>query len=168
MLTYEWLMDSGFDLTSYADFVDCVNDFDMWHLKRDDSLKLNMLFTLLGIERFVKRFMANPSVSFEKEEHLLLEIESESLDKYLKQAEKYVQTYIDKSGLKCGFIFAEKYNSELGNHLIKNLNFDYVIIVNPQRKKVSLRSRSSVDISQIATENGGGGHKNCCRVFHQI
>ncbi|MEF3254162.1 MAG: DHH family phosphoesterase, partial [Deferribacterales bacterium] len=39
MLTYEWLTQSGFNLQSYKDLVDCINDFDMWHLKRDDSLK---------------------------------------------------------------------------------------------------------------------------------
>ncbi|MCA1933570.1 MAG: DHHA1 domain-containing protein, partial [Calditerrivibrio sp.] len=59
-----------------------------------------------------------------------------------------------------GVIFAEKYNSELGNHLIKKMNLDYIIIINAQRKKISMRSKPEVDISNIASANGGGGHKN--------
>ena len=37
---------------------------------------------------------------------------------------------------------------------------DYVILINAQGKKVSLRSRKDVDIRHIAENNGGGGHKN--------
>lgn len=159
-LTYEWLTNSGFNLSEYKELVDCINDFDMWHLKRSDSLKMNMLFTIYGIERFLNRFLYNPSVEFEREENLLLEIESESLDKYLKNSEKLVQLFIDKYGKNFGVIFAEKYNSELGNHLIKKMNLDYIIIINAQRKKISMRSKPEVDISTIASANGGGGHRN--------
>ena len=37
---------------------------------------------------------------------------------------------------------------------------DYVILVNAQSKKISLRSRKDIDIRHIAERNGGGGHKN--------
>jgi len=159
-LTMKWLEDCGFNLNEYHDFVDCVNDFDMWHLKRPDSLKMNMLFTILGIDRFKDRFLNNSSTRFSENELLLLELESESLDKYLKNAEKNVKTFFDKDKCKIGAIFAEKYNSELGNHLIKSLDFDYVFIINPQRGKISIRSKPEIDISGIAVKNGGGGHRN--------
>ncbi|MGC8768901.1 DHH family phosphoesterase [Calditerrivibrio sp.] len=159
-LTMKWLEESGFDLSEYHDFVDCVNDFDMWHLKRDDSLKMNMLFTILGLDRFRERFLNNPSTKFTEVELLLLDLESESLDKYLKNAEKMVKTFVDKNNRKFGAIFAEKYNSELGNHLIKTHDFDYVFIINAQRGKVSMRSKPDFDVSEIAVKNGGGGHKN--------
>jgi len=159
-LTMKWLEECGFDLSEYHDFVDCVNDFDMWHLKRDDSLRMNMLFTILGLDRFRERFLNNPSTRFTEVELLLLDLESESLDKYLKNAEKLVKTFVDKNNRKFGAIFAEKYSSELGNHLIKTLDFEYIFIINPQRGKVSMRSKPDFDVSEIAVKNGGGGHKN--------
>ncbi|MCX8084102.1 MAG: DHHA1 domain-containing protein [Calditerrivibrio sp.] len=159
-LTWKWLEECGFDLKEYMDLVDCINDFDMWHLKRDDSLKMNMLFTILGIERFRDRFLKNPSTKFLEHEILLLELEAESLDKYIKNAEKCVKSYIDINGYKLGVVFAEKYNSEIGNYLVKNVDFDYVFIINPQRGKISIRSKPELDISGIAIANGGGGHKN--------
>lgn len=159
-LTMKWLEECGFDLRDYSDFVDCVNDFDMWHLKRDDSLKMNMLFTILGLDRFRDRFLKNPSTEFMEHELLLLDLEAESLDRYLKNAEKVVKSYYDKNNLKFGVIFAEKYSSELGNHLIKSMDFSYVFIINAQKGKISMRSKPDFDVSSIAVKNGGGGHKN--------
>jgi nanoRNase/pAp phosphatase (c-di-AMP/oligoRNAs hydrolase) len=44
--------------------------------------------------------------------------------------------------------------------LVKEENLDYVIIINAQKNKISLRSKKEIDVSIIAQKNGGGGHKN--------
>ena len=69
-------------------------------------------------------------------------------------------TMKDKNGLTFTAVFAEGYASELGNYIISEDISDYVILINAQGKKVSLRSRKDIDIRQIAENNGGGGHKN--------
>ena len=69
-------------------------------------------------------------------------------------------TFTDINGYTATVVFAEAYASELGNSIISDGIADYVILINPQQKKISLRSRSEVDIRCIAEENGGGGHKN--------
>ncbi len=56
LLTYEWLRDSGYDVAEYENLADCVNDYDMWHLKREDSLQMNMYFMKLGVERYMEQF----------------------------------------------------------------------------------------------------------------
>lgn len=160
LLTYEWLVEMGFDVKSYREFANCVNDYDMWHLKIDESLKLNMLFSLMGIDRFVERFLKNPTVKFDETEKMLLEIEEESKNKYLDNSLKNLNLYTDKSNRKFAVIFAEKYNSELGHHILNFTDVVYVFIINAQKKKISLRSRDGIDVSEIAIKNGGGGHKN--------
>jgi hypothetical protein len=160
LLTYEWLVEMGFDVKSYREFVNCVNDYDMWHLNIDESLKLNMLFSLIGIDRFVERFLKNPAVKFNETEKLLLEIEEESKNKYLDNSLKNLNLFTDTSNRKFAVIFAEKYNSELGHHILNFTDVKYVVIINAQKKKISLRSKDETDVSKIAIRNGGGGHKN--------
>lgn len=159
-LTYEWLLSRNKNIKKYYDLVECINDYDLWLLKDKKSLKMNMLFTLYGINRFVNRFSQNPSTDFGKEEKLLLELEEESQSKYFDNAEKYTETFVDKQGRNFGCIFAEKYSSELGNYLLQKLQLQYIFIINAQKRKISLRSIPSVSVNDIAEANNGGGHKN--------
>jgi oligoribonuclease NrnB/cAMP/cGMP phosphodiesterase (DHH superfamily) len=160
MLTYEYFTNEGYDLKEYKEMVDCINDYDIWLMQRDDSLKMNIFFTMLGIGRFVNRFLENPSVKFTKHEDLFLTIEKENQEQYLLQAYNNANFFKDNEGRQVAVVFAERYNSELGNYLVTEENLDYVIIINAQKNKISLRSKSEVDISKIAVKNGGGGHKN--------
>lgn len=159
-LTYEWLLNEGHDVSAYEGMVDCINDYDIWLMQRADSLTMNILFTLLGIGRFVNRFVDNPSDQFTDYEDLYLTIEKENQDKYIQQASNSASFFRDNEGRQAAVLFAERYNSELGNHLVVEENLDYVILINAQKDKVSLRSRADIDVSEIAVKNGGGGHKN--------
>ena len=63
-------------------------------------------------------------------------------------------------GKKCGIVFAEKYRSLLGNYLVEKYSYciDFVVIINMQQG-VSFRSnRDDVNVSEIASVFGGGGH----------
>jgi len=160
LLTYEWLKDSGYEVSEYANLVDCVNDFDMWHLKRDDSLEMNMFFMKLGVNRYFEMFSKHGWEDFTPEERLIVDLETERRDKYLYSAGKTAFMVEDVNGLEAYVVFAEEYSSELGNYIIKELGADYVLLINMQRQKASLRSRKDVNIRTLAEMNGGGGHKN--------
>ncbi|MDR0453320.1 MAG: phosphoesterase [Deferribacteraceae bacterium] len=160
LLTYEKLTSIGFDLSAYEDFVCCVNDFDLWKLKRDDSLRMNLLFILTGISRFEKRFLTEPYCGFKAEEEMLIALEEERRNNYIERALKYAEYFTDKDQRKLAVLFSEMYTSELGNSIISRGLADYVILINVQRKSVSLRSAKDTDISEIAARHGGGGHKN--------
>jgi oligoribonuclease NrnB/cAMP/cGMP phosphodiesterase (DHH superfamily) len=160
LLTYEWLISKGYEIKDYESLAYCINDYDLWIMEIKDSLKMNMLFTLIGIGRYVERFVKNPSVNFTDTELYLLEIEEENQEKYILQAVNQTNYFRDEDGNSVAVVFAERYNSELGNYLVINQNVDYVIIINAQKNKISLRSKPEVDISGIAVNNGGGGHKN--------
>lgn len=160
LLTWEWLKNQGFAVEPYKEFSLCVNDVDMWRLKRDDSLKMSMLFNLMGIERFEKRFREEPYDGFNETESLLITLEEERRNAYIKKAVRNMTTLKDKRGLTAAVVFAESYASELGNRIISDGEADYAVLINAQQKKVSLRSSPDVDIRVIAEANGGGGHKN--------
>lgn len=160
LLTYEYLLQNGYDVKEYEEFALCINDVDMWHLKRDDSLKMSVLFNLMGITRMEERFLSTPYQDFTETEKLLITLEEERRDNYIKKAMRNILTMKDKNGLTFTAVFAESYASELGNHIISEDISDYVMLINAQGKKISLRSRKDVDIRHIAERNGGGGHKN--------
>lgn len=160
LLTYEWLRDSGYDVSQYEDLAECVNDFDMWRLKRKDSLQMNILFMKLGVDRYLDRFSRRPYLGFTLDEQMIVDLETERRDKYINAASKSGFAMKDQDGLDVFVVFAEEYSSELGNHIIKDLEMDYVVIINMQRKKVSLRSRPEVNVRLLAERNGGGGHNN--------
>lgn len=160
MLTYEYLLQEGFKAEEYEEFARCINDVDMWFLKREDSLKMSVLFNLMGITRMEERFLSTPYTTFTDTEKLLITLEEERRDNYIKKAMRNIETIKDKDGLTFTVVFAESYASELGNYIISEDISDYVMLINAQSKKVSLRSRKDVDIRHIAERNGGGGHKN--------
>jgi len=160
LLTYEWLESMGHDVSEYRELAECVNDYDMWHLKKEESLQMNMLFMKLGVQRYMDTFSKRGFSGFTKDEKLIVELETERRDKYLFSAGKTAEVFTDIHGLEVYVVFAEEYNSELGNYIIKEMGADYVVLINMQRKKVSLRSRKDVDVRKIAEHNGGGGHKN--------
>ena len=160
MLTYEYLLQKGFKAEEYEEFARCINDVDMWFLKREDSLKMSVLFNLMGITRMEERFLSSPYTTFTDTEKLMITLEEERRDNYIKKAMRNIETIKDKDGLTVTVVFAESYASELGNYIISEDISDYVMLINAQSKKVTLRSRKDVDIRHIAERNGGGGHKN--------
>ena len=160
LLTYERLMSMGFELSMYEDFVRCINDFDIWLLKRADSLRMSLLFILMGISRFEKRFLTEPYHGFKAEEEMLITLEEERRNSYITRAVKCAEYFTDNQQRKFAVIFSEMYSSELGNSIISQGLADYVLLINAQRKTVSLRSAKDVDVGEIAVRHGDGGHKN--------
>lgn len=160
LLTWEWLKSQGYAVEPYHEFALCVNDIDIWTLKRDDSLKMGLLFNLMGIDRFEKRFCEEPYNGFTETEKLLITIEEERRDVYIKKAVRNMIMLKDKRGLTAAVVFAECHSSELGNRIISDGEADYVMLINAQQRRVSLRSAPEIDVRVIAEENGGGGHKN--------
>ena len=160
LLTYEYLLNEGYKVEEYEEFARCINDVDMWFLKRDDSLKMSVLFNQMGISRMEERFLNSPYHGFTDTEKLIIMLEEERRDNYIKKAMRNIVTMKDVSGNTFTAVFAESYASELGNYIISEDISDYVILINAQSKKISLRSRKDVDIRTIAENNGGGGHKN--------
>ena len=169
LLTWDKLTEDGAVLSDYKDFADCINDYDLWLMRRTDSLRMNTLFTLMGLKRVEKRFLSQPYAGFTQEEELIITLEEERRNAYIDRAFKNTSYITDKKGRRVAVVFAEQYSSELGNHILTVSDAEYVVLIDAQRKKVSLRSIREVDISPIAQTLGGGGHKNAAGFqFRQV
>jgi uncharacterized protein len=167
------------DPKTYVDmreFVEKVRRYDSWEWKLvygdNEAFQLNSLFYLIGRYKFLDRFVPKCNVNFNKTEKTLLEVERNRMDYYIrgKKKEMIKGSFIDDDDNEyhVGVVFAEQYNSELGNILAdENPDLDFIIMVNAGARKLSFRRRDGVDVDlgkQIASmyegDDGktGGGH----------
>jgi oligoribonuclease NrnB/cAMP/cGMP phosphodiesterase (DHH superfamily) len=162
-LFYDYLLQAGFlnENEEVSRYVELVRQYDTWDWKENgnqQAKQLNDLFYILGRDRFFARFTENVSPDFTAAEALLLEIEQEKIEKYIKGKGKdiYIQ---DVQGYKAGIVFAEQYISELGNVLAEqNPDLDFIAIVNLGRV-ISYRTvKDEVNLGEVAAIFGGGGH----------
>lgn len=149
------------------DFVEHVRKYDTWLWKEKyDDIKpkqLNDLFFLLGTERFVDKIIRTLKFSlvtvkdFINENKLLLELQQEKIDRYVEKKNKEIINYKIQE-YNVGVVFAEQFQSELGNRL-SEMNPQYDLIAMIGDKTVSYRTtKDNIDCGQIAKLFGGGGH----------
>lgn len=166
----EILWEQGKRQVSIQNFVKIVRLYDSWEWKEqndDIPKKWNDLFKILGRDRFIKKIISiilqNDGIYFSETDELLLELEQDKIDKYVKKKNEYI---IKKEilGYKAGIVFADRYISELGNRLSElNPNLDFIAMINPDYA-VSYRTiKNDVDVSEIAKHFGGGGHPKASR-----
>lgn len=140
----------------FRDFAGLVEDHDLWRHRDPRSQRLAMLVGLLGSQRFLARFVAQPDVEFTEGEWLVLELEESRRESYLtRKAEQAILR--DLRGVTWAICYAESFQSEVSERLISRFGADATAIVNPSKRTVSLRGRT-VDVAAIAQRQGGGGH----------
>jgi uncharacterized protein len=140
------------------DFVELVEDHDLWRHRDPRSAKLAALHGLLGEERFMARFVADPRVTFSEAEELLLAVEAKRESDYIERKVAEAEV-LEISGARWALVWAEAYRSNLAHALMERLDVGATAIVNANSDKVivSLRGRD-VDVALVAEAHGGGGH----------
>lgn len=167
-LLYEHLVENSLmeQSKTLEQFIELVRQYDTWEWDKNGNTKakqLNDLFFMFSIEEFeekvIKRIEQNDKFDFDEFEQKLLEMEDAKIERYIKRKKReLIQTIIDE---KCtGVVHAESYHSELGNELGKEYpHLDYITILNMGGRKVSFRTiHDDIDVSEIASQFGGGGH----------
>lgn len=139
-----------------ADFAALVEDHDLWRHADPRSAELASLLGLLGHERFIARFSADPRVEFSDAEVLLMEVETRRRQDYIERKLTQAEV-VESGGRRWAICFAEQYQSDLAEAMMERLGAAATAIVNASRATVSLRGRE-VDVSLIARRFGGGGH----------
>ena len=139
-----------------ADFAALVEDHDLWRHADPRSARLAALVGLLGHERFLERFTADPRVGFREGELLLLDTEDSRRESFLARKAEQARV-VERAGVRWAVCYAEQYQSELAERLMTTLGVTATAIVNPAKRTVSLRGRG-VDVSTVAQREGGGGH----------
>ncbi|WP_163530970.1 DHH family phosphoesterase [Halobacillus ihumii] len=151
--------------SKYEEFAIMVDDYDRWIHANPDSKQLNRLFFVMGINRFEERCLERlRPTEFDDVDKLLLEIEEENLERHIERAGKYMTTHPMFGDKQIGVLFADRYQSETGHELLNQFDVEVVAMIDPNTKKVSLRSNPKFDVGSVAKRLGGGGHKNAAGV----
>lgn len=154
---------------SLLNIVENIRKYDTWLWKEKYGdvrpKQLNDIFFILGEERFCNMVLdelnycncENTIEAILGSYSLLLELQQEKIDKYINKKNKEIIEYI-LNGYNIGIVFAEQFQSELGNRL-SELNPQYDLIVMIGDKTISYRTiHENINCGNIASWFGGGGH----------
>lgn len=143
-----------------------VNDYDLWIHESPQSAIFNNMLSLLGVDLFVKtmysRLYENQPLIRENDQLYLdgLAIKNEN---YFKQ--RVQQAIVIDNRL---VVLVTHHTSELAQY-IRDIspapeswkNVAYIDMINLENRSHSLRSYDpNFDVSQVAIQHGGGGHKH--------
>lgn len=175
-LFYNWLLENKYlndlpeeQLRSAKEMVEMIRRYDTWDWASMGeeglvSKKWNDLFGIYSHKQFTDRcinqIQSGLSFSdFSQEDLLLLGVEQQRIDSYIKQKDSCLAT-ATLCGHNCGIVFAERYISELGHKLCDlHPELDFIVLIN-MNGRISYRSqKEDLDLGkEIASVFGGGGH----------
>ena len=129
-----------------------------------DANKLGDLLNILGRDEYIDNYTnyfktEKEKFSFTDNQLYLLSVEEKRIQRYLEEAEK-TMFHGTLCGRPCGIVFAEQHRSLLGNYLADKYSYclDFIVMINMQQG-ISFRcNKDTVNVGEIATIYGGGGH----------
>lgn len=171
---YDYLVNSNLLKPNNAldEFVKLTTLYDTWQWKEDKELgekacRLNTLFQAVGRENYIK--IVTNVLKRNKDKFEFNDEENKIIDNFINAFNKKVQEYINKiqiidlNGLKVGYVETEDlYKNDIPEALRSQnnpLNISYVMMPLKDRESVSLRNIEDVDLAEVASNFGGGGHK---------
>lgn len=147
-------------------FVEKVRRYDTWDWKMLDDLEskqLNDLFYILGKERFLDYWLerlekGQGDFCFDEVQLLLLELKQNEIDQYIEaRNEELIVKEI--AGYQAGIVFANRFQSELGNELaLLHPELDFIAMINVGGGVSCRTAKEDVNLAEIAALFGGGGH----------
>ncbi|MBP3620045.1 MAG: hypothetical protein J6J24_05255 [Clostridia bacterium] len=156
---------------SVQEFVELTRQYDTWEwtkLQNPIPNELNTLAMAIGREKYVE----NMTKKLSKQKSIFLFSAQDLLDiktykeEFKKQVEHYISQIkvIEFQGNKVGYIqIKDLFKNDIAQTvrtLPLSKEIDYLLMPIPDRGTVSLRSiKPDFDVSSVAKENGGGGHK---------
>lgn len=158
-------------INNILQFIGIVRDYDTWRWTTTgrygmNSKHVNDLLDIYGREQFIdvmciriRIYTGFPSIT--PDEFLLLEQRKAEIDRYVIQKNEQLIPAKDIHGHSYGYVFAERFFSELGNRLCQmNPGLEYIVMIDICNGKVSYRTtRDDLNLgTEIAHSYGGGGH----------
>ncbi len=151
------------------EFVEVVRNYDTWRwatLGKDGLIckQINDLMYIYGRDYFIEwcidEIIGESFPTLFSEDKLVLKVKQQEIDKYIEEKNKtiFFGTLCDK---KCGFVFADRYLSELGNKLCTmHPEIDFVAMIDIDNCTISYRTiKDDIDLGKdVAAQFGGGGH----------
>lgn len=146
-------------------FVEDTRAYDTWDWVKNNNVEandLNKLFSIVGIDTYISKMVDklrnNNKDIFDETDKYLIELNTQEETELIELSDKSL-IIREKDGFKFGIVFGNKFLSIIGNTLCnRHPELDYMLLIDPLEKKVSLRS-VRIDVSKVAESYGGGGHK---------
>lgn len=153
------------------DYVELVRQFDTWDWfanQNEKAKQLNHLFYLISRDEFQGAVLTvlqsnEPSFQFSERHQTLLRVEEKKIEKYIREKQKQMMKAsltIGGREWKAGIVFAENYQSELGNALcLEDKEIDFSAMVDMGRQKIGFRTvKDDLSLIDVVSPLGGGGH----------
>ena len=174
-LFYEYLVKTGkLKRTDSLDmFVKLTTLYDTWEWKKDSeygmqAYRLNTLFQAVGRDKYIE--IVRNILERNPNEFEFSTIENKIVDDFISEFNAKIEGYINKikivdvDGLKVGCVELEDlYKNDIAEVLRNQnnpLNISYLMMPLKDRESVSLRNIENIDLADIASKFGGGGHKS--------
>ena len=174
-LFYEYLVKTGrLKRTNSLDmFTKLTTLYDTWEWKKDKELgtqayRLNTLFQAVGRDKYIE--IVSDMLERNLEEFKFSDEENDIIDGFISDFNAKIEGYITKikivdvDGLKVGYVELEDlYKNDIAEVLRNRnnpLNIAYLMMPLKDRESVSLRNIENIDLADIASKFGGGGHKS--------
>jgi oligoribonuclease NrnB/cAMP/cGMP phosphodiesterase (DHH superfamily) len=148
------------DLSYLDEFVNLVNDYDMWILNDPRSWEMNEIYFKYWDSTFRARFKTG-NVNFNHHELAFLKERKKLLDTTYNELKLY-----DFDSINGTVIVESSFVNDLTNRLLREKNYDVVCCVNPKSKHVSVRTKDPEfhlgEHLRLSGLGGGtaGGHHN--------
>ncbi len=149
-------------------FVEKIRRFDTWDWQALEDLEakqLNDLLYILGKERFTtywyKRLLQpDMCFGFDETQLLLLEINQNEINEYISSRNEELIVK-EVFGYKAGIVFANRFQSELGNKLAElHPEVDFIAMINVGGGVSCRTVKEDINLAtEIAGKLGGGGHQ---------
>lgn len=155
-----------FDTPAFRTYTELVRLSDTWDWAKENNLdanKLSDLLSILGREEYIETYVDflknNKEFYFLDKHKYLLEVEEKRIKRYLEETER-TMFHATLCGRPCGIVFAEQHRSLLGNYLAEKYAYciDFVVMINLQQGLSFRCNKDNVNVGEIATVFGGGGH----------
>ena len=165
LLAFLWYKDQlsmNLDSANYNNYgylAQLVSDYDLWHHRYPESKKLQFLWSKIGTEQFVARFLQNSSMVLSDEEESFVKESMDALEESYQIAISNMDPEEDSYGNKWLLIrnIGVMYSLVADRILKENPDAAYCCIMS-RKGSLSFRSRY-YDVKQIAEALGGGGHR---------
>ena len=174
-LFYGYLVKTGrLKRTNSLDmFTKLTTLYDTWEWKKDKELgtqayRLNTLFQAVGRDKYIE--IVSDMLERNLEEFKFSDEENDIIDGFISDFNAKIEGYITKikivdvDGLKVGYVELEDlYKNDIAEVLRNRnnpLNIAYLMMPLKDRESVSLRNIENIDLADIASKFGGGGHKS--------
>lgn len=147
-------------------YIETVRDLDIWLWPQKQNMmapKLGTLFDFYGADRYIEvmesRLRKEDTFYLDDFEERYLLLEEEKKNRYIEK-KKEKMFFLTIENYHASVLFAENYRNEIGKKLMQeNPDLDCVVTINMQGGISFRTDKENVDLSELASHYGGGGHQ---------